>query len=212
VLRLSASILLIILMIGHAVAGSKQAGRFDYYVLSLSWSPSWCALSGDAKGAAECASGKKTGFILHGLWPQYERGWPSFCATAFAPPDAETLSVAAKIMGSDRAARHQWDKHGRCSGLSPREYFATAQQAYDRVTRPALLRQVLRPVAIPARAVETAFVKANPSLNADMVSVTCRRGFFQEVRICLDKNLEPRTCGIDLLRDCDRKVTFPPVR
>jgi len=35
-----------------ALAGSDRAGVFDYYVLSLSWSPTWCAQEGAARGAA----------------------------------------------------------------------------------------------------------------------------------------------------------------
>jgi len=30
-------------------ADGEKAGVFDYYVLSLSWSPTWCAIEGDQR-------------------------------------------------------------------------------------------------------------------------------------------------------------------
>jgi ribonuclease I len=49
------------------------AGVFDYYLLTLSWSPTFCLTH---KDDAQC-SGKGYGFVLHGLWPQYAKGgWP----------------------------------------------------------------------------------------------------------------------------------------
>src|SRR6185437_7643363 len=56
------------------------AGQFDYYVLVLSWSPTYCAEKGDSD-RMQCnrSDGRRYSFILHGLWPQYERGYPSDC-------------------------------------------------------------------------------------------------------------------------------------
>ncbi len=212
-LRLSAFVLLSVLMIGHAVAGGKTvAGRFDYYVLSLDWSPSWCALGGTSRGAAECAAGQKRGFVLHGLWPQFEHGWPSYCDTTAPPPSPGIRETMAQIMGSPAAVAHQWDKHGRCAGLSAKAYFNTAQKAFERIRRPAILRQILRPVALPASVVKAAFLEVNPTLKPDMIRLSCKNGYFQEVRICLSKALTPRACGADLRRDCRKKVLFPPLR
>jgi len=212
-LRLSAFVLLSVLMIGHAVAGGKPvAGRFDYYVLSLGWAPSWCSLTGNARGAAECRPARKAGFLLHGLWPQFNRGWPSFCNTARRAPNRRETAEMADLMGSSGAAWHQWDKHGRCSGLSGSAYFRTARTAYERINRPAILRQILRPITLPAPLIKTAFLKSNPALGANMIAVTCKQGYFQEVRICLNKDLSPRQCGVDVLRGCQQRVTFPPLR
>lgn len=66
-----------VLALGRAQAG--QAGQFDYYVLALSWQPSWCAIEGDARGAAQCSQNTGYGWLLHGLWPQYHQGWPEYC-------------------------------------------------------------------------------------------------------------------------------------
>src|SRR5580692_9741169 len=66
----------------HAEAGTP--GEFDYYLLSLSWSPAFCLSS---PGAAECNGPRRFGFIVHGLWPQYERGWPQNCDVRGAVPE-----------------------------------------------------------------------------------------------------------------------------
>jgi ribonuclease T2 len=211
-LRLSAVILLALLSISYAFAATKRAGEFDYYVLALSWSPSWCAITGDGQGADQCDSRYDYGFTLHGLWPQYEQGWPSYCNTSFAPPTRKMTADMVNIMGSSGLAWHQWDKHGRCSGLSAAQYFEASRSAYEAVNRPEVFRKLLKPLRFPATVVEEAFLKANPELSADMVTVTCKRGHFQEVRICLTKDLEPRQCGADVMQDCTRNVVFPPVR
>ncbi len=211
-LRVTAMLLLILLTISHAVAGSKRAGEFDYYVLALSWSPSWCTLTGDAKGADQCDAKHDYGFTLHGLWPQYERGWPSFCATNQRSPSRQMTAGMVDIMGSDGLAWHQWDKHGRCSGLPAEEYYTVARQAFTSIKRPDVFRKLLKPMTLPASVVEAAFLEENPALNDTMVTITCKRGHFQEVRICLTRELEPRECGADVQRDCDQRVVLPPVR
>jgi ribonuclease T2 len=198
---------------GAALAEGERAGDFDYYVLSLSWSPSWCALEGDARGSPQCDDGRGHGFTLHGLWPQYEDGWPSFCPTAERPPSRAMTAAMEDIMGSSGLAWHQWRKHGSCTGLSAEDYFRLSRLAYDTVTRPALLSQLDRTVRLPAEVVEEAFLEENPALDDDMVTVTCRDGHVQELRICLTRGLEPRECGADVARDCTLgDAILPPVR
>ncbi len=123
-------LLLWLIAAGSAVAEGERAGEFDYYVLSLSWSPTWCALEGDRRGSPQCDADSDFGWVLHGLWPQYENGWPSYCRTGHRNPSRAETAAMADIMGSGGSAWHQWNKHGRCSGLSPDDYFALAREAY----------------------------------------------------------------------------------
>ncbi|PWK60274.1 ribonuclease T2 family protein [Roseicyclus mahoneyensis] len=198
---------------GAAWAEGERAGDFDYYVLALSWTPTWCALEGDARGSAQCEAGQGFGFTLHGLWPQYEEGWPSFCPTNARPPSRGETEAMVDIMGSSGLAWHQWRKHGSCSGLSAQDYFRLSRLAYEGVNRPALLRRLDRPVRLPATVIEEAFLEENPALSADMLTVTCREGRVQEVRICLTRDLEPRDCARDVARDCSlQDALFAPMR
>ena len=185
-----------------AFAEGERAGEFDYYVLSLSWSPSWCALEGEARGAEQCAPGQNTGWVLHGLWPQYDEGWPSFCLTGARDPSRHESAVMADIMGSSGLAWYQWKKHGRCSGLSAADYFATARRAWQAVVRPPLLESLHRPVQLHPQVVEEAFIEVNPGWEPDMLTITCKEGRIQEARLCLTRDLEPRACGSDVVRDC----------
>ncbi len=187
---------------GTARAEGEAAGEFDYYVLSLSWSPTWCALEGDARGSPQCDAGAGFGWVLHGLWPQYETGWPSYCPTSARSPSRAQTAAMADIMGTSGLAWHQWKKHGRCTGLEAGDYFALARRAYERVRRPEVIRKLGKPVRLPAAVVEEAFLKANPGLSPDMLTITCKAGRIQEARQCLTRMLEPRRCGADVVRDC----------
>lgn len=196
-----------------ATAQGEAAGDFDYYVLALSWTPSWCAIEGDARGAENCAPGQGYGFTLHGLWPQYETGWPSFCPTTQRAPSRAMTAAEAPLYGSSGLAWHQWRKHGTCTGLAAPDYYRLAALAYDRVTRPELLRRLGEPVRLPAQVVEDAFLEANPTLTDAMLTTTCRDGRLQEVRPCLTRDLEPRACAPDIARDCMlTDALFEPMR
>lgn len=183
-------------------ASERRAGDFDYYVLALSWSPTWCALTGDARDAAQCDADADHGWILHGLWPQYHQGWPDDCRTTHRPPSHALNRAMADIMGSPSLARHQWRKHGTCSGLSGPAYHALARKAYQRVTRPETLRTLSVPTRLSAKSVEQAFLDANPGWTPDMLTITCRAGRIHEARLCLTRDLDPVACGKDVARDC----------
>ncbi|SFU03153.1 ribonuclease T2 family protein [Sedimentitalea nanhaiensis] len=196
-----------------AGADDKRTGEFDYYVLSLSWSPNWCALTGDAQGSDQCDTRHDHGWILHGLWPQYHQGFPSYCRTTEPAPSRRMTAEMADIMGTSGLAWHQWKKHGTCSGLSAAAYFALSRRAYALIQRPPVFRRLDKRVRLPASVVEDAFLKANPALEPDMLTITCKAGHIQEARLCLSRDLSPVPCGQDVVRDCNaRDALFAPVR
>lgn len=197
------AILMALFLAGPLAAQDRgRAGDFDYYVLALSWSPNWCAITGDARASEQCAEGTGHSFVLHGLWPQYERGWPANCRSEERDPARRESQAMADIMGTGGLAWYQWKKHGRCSGLSGRGYYDTARRAYEAVNIPEVFTRLDRDVRLPASVVEEAFLEANPDLSADGVTVKCRDGYIQEVRLCLTPDLTPRRCGADVIRDC----------
>jgi ribonuclease T2 len=187
---------------GSARADGERAGDFDYYVLSLSWSSAWCALEGDARGDPQCDRGRGLTFVLHGLWPQFDEGWPSFCRTVERDPTRAETAGMADIMGGAGLAFYQWKKHGRCSGLSAAAYYQTARKAFQRVAIPEVMSQVSRSLQVPAEVIEEAFLEANPDLTRDQITITCKGGLIQEARICLTPDLDFRRCGPDVIRDC----------
>jgi len=196
-----------------AFAKGERAGKFDYYVMALSWSANWCALEGDARNSPQCDAREDHGWILHGLWPQFHRGYPSYCKTAKRAPSRSMTSDMADIMGTGGLAWHQWNKHGTCTNLSATDYYALSRRAYATVTRPTVFRKLDRAVKLPASVVEDAFLKDNPSLTRDSITITCRQGYIQEARICLSRDLEPVPCGRDVIKDCTLKdAIFTPLR
>ena len=181
---------------------ADRAGEFDYYILALSWSPTWCALEGDPRDAGQCDPDRDFGWILHGLWPQNETGYPQDCTTTARDPAKRESQRMADVMGSAGLAWYEWKKHGRCTGLSGSDYYRLSRAAYDSITRPAAIDRLEQPVTLPPAVVEDAFLDVNPDLTRQAVTVTCEEGRIDEVRICLTRDLAPRACGADVARDC----------
>jgi ribonuclease T2 len=198
--RLAAALVFIAAALSGARADGK-AGDFDFYLLSLSWSPTYCQSQGDRANRLQCDSAKPKAFVVHGLWPQYTSGYPAFCRTDL--PDFVPRSLTdtiLDIMPSPGLVGGQWRKHGTCSGLSQSEYLGKIRQAYERIDIPDGFEDATRRQVLSARDVEQAFVAVNPGLSANGIAVSCRKGRVSEVRICLTRGLEFRRC-----QNVDRK-------
>jgi ribonuclease T2 len=175
--------------------GASAPGDFDFYVLSLSWSPGFCATGGAQKTRSQCDAGSGLGFVVHGLWPQYESGFPQDCGPAGRSPSRIALEAAKGLYPDVNLARYEWRKHGTCSGKSPTDYFADVRRARETIEIPppfraASDRQTWTPIDI-----ERAFIAANPKLRPDMMGIACRSGVLEEVRICFSKDLRDfHTC------------------
>lgn len=188
-----------------------EAGKFDYYVLSLSWSPEYCASPAGERDRFQCAGNRQYGFVTHGLWPQYERGWPQFCGET--PLDEPLIESMLPLMPSKRLIRHEWAKHGTCSGLSPTRYFELVRRAYDGVRVPPRYAKPRDAARLSPEAFKAELAKANPAWPARGFSIECSGRFFQELRICLDKELRPRVCGRDVRDGCPgAELIVRPVR
>lgn len=188
-----------------AHAEGERAGDFDYYVLALSWSANWCAEEGDERNDPQCEAGRGVAWVVHGLWPQHETGWPSYCRTVERDPSRGETAAMADVFGGAGQAFYQWKKHGRCAGLSAADYYDTARRAFGSITLPPVFKALRKDVRLPASVVEEAFLEANPGMTRDQITITCSDGRIQEARICLTRDLAPRRCGDDAIRDCRMK-------
>jgi ribonuclease T2 len=244
-----------------------EAGDFDYYVLSLSWSPTYCDTHGEGerggrnryydrgrgygghgggyggygrysfyerrddddryddwrgysrRGDADeqCHSARPYAFVLHGLWPQYERrGWPEMCESDRRPwVPQETIDRMMDIMPSRRLVIQEYKKHGVCSGLDSREYFNAAREAYGKVHIPEQFQDLSKTLSLSPEELRSAFLDANKQLSEDMIQVVCSRRLLREVRVCFSKDLTPRPCSQreQTRRLCNSDtVMMPPVR
>ena len=185
---------------GHSRTHENASiGEFDYYLVALSWSPSFCETHPDEK---EQCGGRGFGFVLHGVWPQYLRGYgPQHCAANLQPDDATILHTLA-FMPSRHLVQHEWETHGACTGLSPTDYFALADRAFASVKIPGAFAAPQSAAQLSAKDVAHAFVAANPGMDDGMLAVTCSRNELSEVRICMDKNLHLQTCGKGVTSQC----------
>jgi ribonuclease T2 len=186
--------------LGAAATGAASAAKFDYYVLALSWSPQHCATPAGTRDRIQCAGPRPFGFIVHGLWPQYERGWPQDCPGPALP--AKVIQDNLDIMPSQGLIRHEWSKHGTCSGLQPAAYFALARKAFNKFRAPSAYGKPDREIYVSPAKYKSAWLDANPGLNSSHFAITCSGRFLQEVRICLDRNLNPRPCGSGVRDRC----------
>jgi ribonuclease T2 len=197
----------------HNRSSGDEPGEFSYYLLSLSWSPAFCLSS---PGAAECGGPRRYGFIVHGLWPQNERGWPEHCNVHREVSD-EVVQSVAEVMPARSLVYHEWSTHGTCSGLEPPEYFQLLRRAYAGVVIPPPLANPTQAVERSPAEVTQAFLRANPRFPAQSVVVTCSgqdAPRLREVHVCLDRALGPRSCSADVLRGACKapQMIIPPLR
>src|SRR3954449_5760809 len=208
-----------------AIAGSAPAqdrrqnapGEFDFYVLSLSWSPSFCEAASErgnnGRSQQTQCGGRPFSFVVHGLWPQYERGFPEYCQRPSPRLGRNIMTSMLDLMPAPGLIFNEWDKHGTCSGLGERGYFETIRKARAAVKIPEEFLQLSEPKTIAPGDLEEAFIKVNPGLSSSAISATCDSKRLNEVRICLSKDLQFRSCEEIDRRACRRdQVLMPPIR
>jgi ribonuclease T2 len=198
----------------HRGANAGTPGQFDFYVLSLSWSPSFCE-SGAGRGRKneQCDGSRPYAFVVHGLWPQYDRGFPQNCERPAPWIDKKLIRSMLDIMPAYGLVLHEWKTHGTCSGLSAQHYFETVRGANERVKIPARFVRINDYTMVSPDEVERDFIEANPGLKDDMIAVTCDSRRLREVRICMNKDLGFRACPETDRHACrNPRVVMPPVR
>ncbi|NIL17474.1 ribonuclease [Pseudomonas sp. ATCC PTA-122608] len=186
-----------------------QAGEFDLYVLSLSWSPTFCLTHPDDQ---QC-SGKGYGFVLHGLWPQYAKGgWPASCAPQSRLSDAD-YARGKTLFPSPKLLKHEWAKHGTCSGLEASAYLDKTDAALGVVKIPQQLEPFNVPSGLAARDIEALFRESNPAMGNHGLAVICKGAVLTEVRVCLTKDLAFAGCPRSVKSQCrDGDIRIPTQR
>jgi ribonuclease T2 len=213
VMKISRTILFLILTIcfsrlslarAHRQRQSGKPGVFDFYVLTLSWSPEFCH---SHSYSPECQSGHH-GFIVHGLWPQFTEGYPENCSDAPGPTNPSEM---LDIMPDEKLIQHEWTTHGTCSGLSADEYFKLLRRAYTSVKIPPQLAAPSEGSSITPSDLKEKFLEGNRSLSRESIAVSCGNNYLTGMYICLTKDLQPTSCST--LRDCRANtIKVTPVR
>lgn len=216
-MRLLLTVLLMLASTLPATARSNRSGDFDYLVLALSWSPTYCASPAGANDNSQCAPGRRFAFVVHGLWPQYDKGWPQDCPTDEGWVEENTIRSMMDIMPSKKLIIHEWKKHGTCAGVSQLSYFSAIRAIFAKVRIPARYLSPTADVITTPDQLVTDFVKTNKDLTSDMISVQCGnsrdRARLSELRICLDKSGNFAACGANENRSCRATtLVMPQVR
>jgi ribonuclease T2 len=195
----------------------QKAGQFDYYVLALSWSPSYCAGEVGQNDSQQCAPGRRFAFVVHGLWPQYVKGWLEYCASNEGWIPQMLIDGMMDVMPSKKLIIHEWKKHGTCAGVSQVKYFNAVRRIFGTVRIPARYLSPQAPVTVTPEQLVTDFVKSNKGMTADMLSVQCGNATGQarlsELRVCVNKAGSFMACGMNEARQCRAKsLVLLPVK
>lgn len=186
---------------------------FDFYVLALSWSPSYCEAEGEDANPQQCQAARPYAFIVHGLWPQFERGYPEDCPTDTPRVPNELVRTLYDLMPAAGLIGHEWRTHGSCSGLSQEQFFAVLRAARERVRIPRQFHKLDNYLTVRPGDVEAAFLEANMTIPKDGIATTCDKRYLSEVRICMTKELTFRSCPEVDRRECRLdKAVMPPTR
>jgi ribonuclease T2 len=164
-------------------------GNFDFYLLTLSWSPGFCDTGGAEKSPDQCGVGANLGFVVHGLWPQFQQGYPSDCDANPRPVSRIALEETHGVFPNEGLARYEWRKHGTCTGLSPEAYFASVKRARASIEIPDAFNAPRERQSMAPLDIQRAFVEANPDLRPQAMAIGCSRDELQEVRLCFSKDL-----------------------
>jgi ribonuclease T2 len=179
---------LMLLSLGATAQDKSQPGRYDFYLLNLSWSFDFCSIQGTSTHCTPPA-----GFVVHGLWPQNNDGtWPAFCADRPGPAlPKKNLDITPDLS----LLQHEWDKHGTCTVLTPTRFFALEHRALRAISIPPLFRSLDRAITLTPSDVVEQFEKANPSYPSGSIVVSCKQNRLTAVEVCLSKDtLKPLAC------------------
>lgn len=179
---------------------ANTAGKFDYYTMVMSWSPTHCSMAEEGRDEQQCArqDGQRYGFVLHGLWPQYEKGYPEACPTGRKPfVPRPVIDGMLDIMPSSGLVIHEFKLHGTCSGLGPEDYYKLSRALFTRVRIPDRYRNPFETQFVAPRELVGEFMRANPWLRPEMVAVNCGGpgNRLRDIRVCMTPDGTPRTCG-----------------
>ncbi len=215
--RLAAALAVLVVTAPAAFSSGERPGEFDYYALILSWSPTYCATrAASGPNEPQCRGDRPYAFVLHGFWPQYRHAWPESCETGQRPwvPDTVVKDML-DIMPSKQLIIHEYRKHGTCSGLSARDYFRASRKAYETIRIPPRFQIPQDYQTVSPGEIESEFLKANPGLKPEMISIDCKNRRLRELRICFSRDLQLTSCGANERQDklcTSDKVVMPPVR
>lgn len=191
------------------------AGSVDYYTLSITLTPAFCDLNPGKRGSIQCR--EHAPVSVHGLWPEsgsgerleYCRGERFF----LSPARERELRLAMPDTGLQR---YQWEKHGRCSGLSADTYFQLLTREFNEVVWPPGFKSQGRDVVVARETLLAEFRRLNPGFPERGIVLRCegkgRPPLLTEVRLCLSPEGGPDSCRSNYRPNCPAAVKIRALR
>lgn len=165
----------------------------DYYMLSLSWSPSFCEDQKRKNGGnvpkhlqLQCNEAAQFGWVIHGLWPQSATArsasdHPRFCQGDLPVVSEDLIKKYLPESPGAKLLQGQWEKHGSCAFENAESYFAKQKELFRGLNLPGS--------ELSRKELFQWMKKFNPQLkNVRLES----RG--NELYICYDKQWNPTNC------------------
>ncbi|MGH8456136.1 MAG: ribonuclease T2 family protein [Stenotrophobium sp.] len=186
---------------------ADEPGQFDYWLLSLSWSPQYCE---NRENDQQCQ--RPYAFVVHGLWPQKDRGYPEDCGSGGERVSRELVERMLPLMPSPRLIQHEWRSHGTCSALGIEDYFLTIERVRRDLNIPSAYTDPTQYLSTTADDITGAFAQANPGLGAEDMILICAGHYLKEVRICYGKDFKFQICGVNQRSHCGHQIVLRPSR
>ena len=192
-----------------APPSDATAGAFDYFLLTLSWAPEFCAANSKGSNTAECDPKEHMGLVVHGLWPQYDNGkWPQDCGGPSVP--SSIVKQMLPIMPGKDLIQHEWSKHGTCSALSVQDYFGVIGKLYHELRVPDNFQSPSVSAQTSPAKIEKAFATANAAPQSAF-RIACPQNEFSAVEICVSKDLQYQVCPASVKECRAKSIKVVPV-
>lgn len=186
------------------ISVTTKKNKLDYYVLALSWSPEYCKMHHQQGMQCKRSPQQAYRFVLHGLWPSIEKS-----CTQEKLSDA-VIDSTLPFIPSKKLIEHEWKKHGRCSGYTPKQFFDLSIQAFKKIKIPRFFNSVNVNMTKKIGDIKKAFVQENPNLKCDSIRVVNINKEFSELRVCLDKSLQSINCPFPPISNPKIEVVIVP--
>jgi ribonuclease T2 len=191
------------------VSGKIQT--YDFFILALSWSPTYCASSAKRGETPQCRNPANNGFVVHGLWPQARDGARLRCQSDRSEFSKALFERALEVFPDLRLAQNQWQRHGHCFGYPADAYLELTARAKSKIAIPDNLRSINTALSLDPDVIRSGFIAANSGLARDSISVSCRKSILVEVLLCLKSDLSGfESCPQVTKRSCPAAMISVP--
>ena len=172
----------------------------DFYALAVSWEPSLCCAA--PSRCTESGLTGASGLVPHGLWPSsiLDKNRLLYCDTT-----GKRIDTTRK----NKRERHEWAKHGSCSGLAREFYFAEEARLMNgkevKGLESAIFIHAVPPVAKKQSSLRSipveAIVRSSERQVAVKASKDCK---FQELTVCFERTAKKGVVGKQI--DCPNSI------